>query len=327
MEKLNIYGTLGPSCYKKETIQKMFLLGMTGMRLNLSHVDLDDCEAWISNFFEAAKCVNDNPDLLIDMKGPELRLGKFTETIVLKDHDVVDIAILHLPKEIMAHLERGQVILIDDGKLSLKMINDQSVYVERGGLLKSGKSVMLVGKQIYLPTLTEADHKNLEQASKYGVTGIMQPFVRSAQDLRNVREAMKRYRCNNCKLYAKIENQSGIDHLEELTEECDEIIIARGDLGNALSLPKLPSAQKYIERVCKEHNKPYMVVTEMLNSMISNPVCTRAEVSDIYHAIYHGASSIMLTGETAAGKYPVEAMECFVLTAKEALKDREKDGS
>lgn len=322
MEKLNIYGTIGPSCFKKETIQKMFELGMTGMRLNLSHIDLVDSEVWINNFFDGAKGAGVKPELLIDMKGPELRIEKFREPILLKEHDVVELSLLHLPAVVLPYCIKGQAFLIDDGKLCLKMVNNHMAYVERGGLLKSGKSIALIDKEVHLPALTENDHKNLKVASKYGITGIMQPFVRSAQDLKCVRETMNRYGLQNCKLYAKIENQSGIDNLEELIKECDEIIIARGDLGNALSLPKLPSAQKYIENVCKEHNKAYMVVTEMLNSMIANPVCTRAEVSDIYHAVYHGASSIMLTGETAAGKYPVEAMECFVLTAKEALKDR-----
>lgn len=323
MRKIDIYGTIGPSSYKTETIKQLFELGMIGIRLNLSHVDLDECEMWLDNFHTAAKMAGVEPKLLIDMKGPELRVKKLEKDILLKTEDVVEISSLGLPSIVLPYLTKGQEVLLDDGKLSLQMISEDKALVLRGGLLKSSKSIALVNCEVKTPTLTESDIKNLSLASKYGVTGIMQPFVRNEEDLKTVRKVMNENGLHDCKLFAKIENQSGVDQLENLIDYCDEIIIARGDLGNAVGLSNLPSVQKHIEKICKKKNKPYMVVTEMLHSMHANPVPTRAEVSDIYHAVYHGANSIMLTGETAAGKYPVEAMRYFVETANTALKDKE----
>ena len=152
----------------------------------------------------------------------------------------------------------------------------------------------------------------------------MQNFVRNAQDLITVKEALKSIGNPDLQVYAKIENMEGVAHLKELFPYCDQIVIARGDLGNAMPLWELPAVQKRIQDICRVHSMPYMVVTQMLDSMMEHPVPTRAEVSDIFHAVYHGASSIMLTGETAAGKYPREAMKYFSETAKSALVCREE---
>lgn len=323
MKGINIYGTLGPSCYKKETIKKMFELGMTGMRLNLSHVDLKDCNEWISNFHEAARSCDINPELLIDMKGPELRIKRNLNPVLLTENDLVDISDLGFPEIVKPYLNNGQEILLDDGKILLKMMNTTKALVVHPGLLKPSKSIALPNCNIDTPTLTETDLENLKVASEFGITGVMQPFVRNADDLKYVRQKLDENNLSECKLYAKIENKSGVSQLEELIPFCDEIIIARGDLGNAVGLDKLPSVQRSIEKTCKQNHIPYMVVTEMLHSMISNPTPTRAEVSDIYHAVLQGASSIMLTAETAAGKYPIDAMRYFINTAGSALQDRE----
>ena len=152
----------------------------------------------------------------------------------------------------------------------------------------------------------------------------MQPFVRNAQDLITVRETLQSIGNPDLQVYAKIENMEGVARLEELFPYCDQIVIARGDLGNAMPLWELPAVQKRIQDICRAHSMPYMVVTQMLDSMMEHPVPTRAEVSDIFYAVYHGASSIMLTGETAAGRYPQEAMKYFSETAKSALVCREE---
>lgn len=182
----------------------------------------------------------------------------------------------------------------------------------------------LVNGHIALPTLTESDIRNLKVAKQYGVTGIMQPFVRHAQDLITVKETLSSIGCPQLQVYAKIENMEGVTHLKELLPYCDQIVIARGDLGNAMPLWELPAVQKSIQDICKEHFMPYMVVTQMLDSMMEHPIPTRAEVSDVFHAVYHGASSIMLTGETAAGKYPLQAMKYFCKTVKSALSCKEE---
>ena len=323
MTQLEIYGTLGPSCKDEETIYQLFQCGMTGMRLNLSHVNLDDVKSWLEAFSNASKRYGIQPDLLIDMQGPELRLGK-VDNLLLEKNQVIDLSTLPIPKIVMDAIENEQEVFFDDGKIGVRVIDKPKAIVFQEGVLKSNKSIALPNIQIDMPTLTEKDLFNISIASSYGVTGLMQPFVRNKNDLIVVKEALKNANASHIKLYAKIENKEGFDQLDELIEYSDHIIIARGDLGNSVGLIQLPSYQKKIEQTCKEKNKPYMVVTEMLYTMQKNPVPTRAEVSDIYHAIYHGASSIMLTGETAAGQYPVEAMRYFVECAKVALKDREE---
>lgn len=327
MKTLDIYGTLGPSLCTEEMLHEMFTMGMSGVRLNLSHVDLVDCEEWLGAFHRAADKAGVQPKLLIDMKGPELRIGKLEEAMMLQEgQDIVLGTIIPLPVQVFGYVKAGQQLLLDDGRilLEVKSVNDDHMQcsVLHGGVLKSGKSLALVDGQIPMPTLTESDIRNLKAAKKAGVTGIMQPFVRNAQDLIKVKEILREIGAEDLEVFAKIENMDGVNHLEELLPYCDQIVIARGDLGNAMPLWDLPAIQKKIQDTCKAHKVPYMVVTQMLDSMIEHPVPTRAEVSDIFHAVYHGASSIMLTGETAAGKYPLEAMKYFVQTARSALNTR-----
>lgn len=324
MNKLEIYGTLGPSCCKQETIIEMFKIGMTGMRLNLSHCNLEDRKDWIAAFHHEKKLCGIQGDLLIDMKGPELRIGSISERKIGKGEFVTfDECIL--PKEIFKAIEVEDVLLIDDGKIECSVIScDKNVVcnVIRGGILKSNKSIAVKNKNIHGDVLTFSDIENLKQAKLYGVTGIMQPFVRNKEDLMKVREVLNQYDLGDMKIYAKIENMDGVNNLESIISYCDHIVIARGDLGNATGLVHLPSIQKRIEKVCNAKHHPYMVVTELLASMIENEIPTRAEVSDIYHAVYHGASSVMLTNETAIGKHSVVAMKVLVEVAKEAKKEK-----
>ncbi len=320
---MEIYGTFGPTCYKQETIEEMFRLGMTGMRLNLSHSNLEDHPDWIENFKRAKEVVGVSADLLIDMKGPELRIGKLIEPIVLLKDQMILVSNLAFPTHILDALLPNQTILLDDGRIELEMKENGYALVTRGGTLLSNKSIALPGCTIEQSVLTDSDIENLKLASKYGVTGIMQPFVRSEEDLIFIQEKMDELDIS-LKVYAKIENMDGLEHLTSFFPYCSQIIIARGDLANAVGLVNIARVQHQIEQQCKLHNMPYMVVTQMLHSMIENPVPTRAEVNDIYSSVYQGASSIMLTQETANGKYPIEAMRTFVEIAETALKDRKK---
>ena len=323
MTKLEIYGTFGPSCNNKETIKQMLEIGMTGLRLNLSHCNLSDKEDWINNLLKASQELGIQPDFLIDLKGPELRLPKTDEIEYLPNDSFICFSTLHWPKEIMENACVNDTLLIDDGKLSLNIEKIHGLFIDCrvivGGYLYGGKSITIKGKNITSKLLQDDDIKNIRDAKKYNVTGIMQPFVRSANDLITLKQILKENNASDIKIYAKIENIEGVKHLEELLPHCDHIVIARGDLANSVGLTKLPVIQKQIEDCCKKHHKPYMVVTEMLASMQEKQVPTRAEVSDIFHAVYIGASSIMLTGETANGKYPIDAMKYFVETAKEAI--------
>ena len=374
---VKIYGTLGPACQDEKILVEMFSLGMTGMRLNLSHVTLAESGELIGKMKRAAESCGVKPQLLIDLQGPELRTGAVAEPLLLKNEEIVEIcaaadqkvvefleknreeltetadkkknsesslvqnrpsaqrmpARIELPDITIPYLIPGQEILLDDGKIHLKVVENPEnrkmgsgekrryfAKVLWGGLLKSRKSAAFPGAKINSPTLTKADLENIRLAKEMGVTGVMQPFVRGREDLECVKNALKEAGAEDVKLFAKIENLDGVRKLEELIPEANEIVIARGDLGNAVHLWDLPSVQREISQKCLVTGKPFMVVTQMLASMERNPVPTRAEVNDIFHAVLDGASSVMVTGETAAGDYPVEVIRYLVNTVRSAEK-------
>ncbi len=316
-----IYGTLGPACADAAILEQMLHLGMTGVRLNLSHVTLLEAEGELEALTLAAQRVGVRPKLLIDMQGPELRVGALCEPLRLTEGELVPLAALSLPEIVTRELTEGMELLLDDGKLLVRLEGEPNALCGRvlhGGLLRGRKSVAVPGLNVSLPALTEADRRNLRAAASYGVTGLMQPFVRSREDLEAVRAAMAEAGCPNLRLFAKIENRTGLEKLPELIGTADEIVIARGDLGNAVPLWALPRVQKEIAAACRKAGRPFMVVTQMLASMEHSPVPTRAEVSDIFNAVLDGATSVMVTGETAAGEYPVEVLRYLSSTVREA---------
>jgi len=332
MIKTDIYGTLGPACADKETLSRMFAAGMSGIRLNLSHVTLRKASGQVKALHEAADSCGVKAKLLIDMQGPELRLGSFEtepeliggESLLLGNGGIA------MPEIVLPHLLPGQEVLLDDGRLLLKVTemaeNCAKAQVIRGGKLKSRKSIALPGAAIHPPTMTAEDMQNIADAVEFGVTAVMQPFVRDAEDLKAVRAALDENGGKHIALMAKIENMDGVEHLDELLPYADEIVIARGDLGNAMPLWELPAVQKRISAKCRAAGKNFMVVTQMLYSMEKSPVPTRAELSDIFNAVLDGASSVMVTGETAAGLYPVEVIKYLAtLQRKRKASDYEKE--
>ncbi len=346
--KLELYGTLGPADYEKEILHAMFQAGMTGLRLNLSHTNLSDCKEWLSNLYTVSEELHIVPDLLIDLQGPELRIGILEHSLLLEAGDLICfvqedryaectlINKIPVSAAVLEHLLPEQQVRLDDGKICSNIIvtpeeykntyPDGSVAFARvtiGGMLSSRKSIILDECEISLPTLTLKDIENLKVAKDYRVTGVMLPFVRGKEDLLTLKKTLLELDLPHVRIFAKIENQAGVDQLSSLIPHCDQIVIARGDLGNAYPLSHLPVVQKEISEECLMAKKPFMVVTQMLDSMMHSPVPTRAEVSDIFRAIMDGATSVMLTGETAAGKYPVEAMQMLCDTAWEALRYRQ----
>ena len=271
--------------------------GMTGIRMNLSHGPLSAHKDWLDIIHAVGI-----PQLLIDLQGPELRIGTLPQPLVL---------------------EPGQNLLLDDGRLLVQVAEADGAALQctvvRGGTLQSRKSLAAPGLTVASPTLTEEDLQNLQLAGACGVTGVMLPFVRGAGDIRTLRRALEQAGAGQIRIFAKIESLAGVQALPEFLPLVDEVVIARGDLGNAMPLWELPRCQKQLSAVCRSAGVPFMVVTQMLDSMCNRAVPTRAEVSDIYNAVADGASSVMLTGETAAGQYPVEAMEYLVRTARTAL--------
>lgn len=329
---MQYYGTLGPACSNVKILMDLFRAGMTGVRLNMSHGNLDENGHWLDMLSAAAKqCGIERPQVLIDLRGPELRLGKLKEEIAVKEEEKVvcavdgGIGVLPVPEIFLQYAAVGDHFLADDGKIEFEVIQSLGdslvARTVRGGTIKSGKSLALIGKELPMPTLTESDYKNIALASQYGVTGVMQPFVRGKEDLITLRGALDAAGADHIEIFAKIENMQGVSALTELLPYCDHVVIARGDLGNAMPLWELPGVQKQIAAQCREAEKPFMVVTQMLDSMMERAVPTRAEVLDIYNAVMDGASSLMLTGETAAGRFPVEAMSFFVKTGYAAEKD------
>ena len=320
---VQIYGTLGPACSDTKTLAALFQAGMTGVRLNLSHAGLDRAAEQIEHLHAAARSRGVTPQLLIDMQGPELRVGALPAPLELAEGTSVRLGRdVPLPAAVLPRLTPGQPVLLDDGKLLLRvaeLLPDGALArVERGGVLQSRKSAALPGVDVHLPAMTDSDRENLYLAKDYGVTGVMQPFVRGREDLEAVREVLNAAGGEGIRLFAKVENLEGVEKLAELIPAADEIVVARGDLGNSGPLWKLPALQKRIAAACREAGRPFMVVTQMLASMEQNPVPTRAEVSDIFNAVLDGAASVMVTGETAVGKHPVEAMRYLAHTVREA---------
>lgn len=322
-KKTEIYGTLGPSCAALPILKEMISYGMTGLRLNLSHGRLAERESWIALVGQALRETGRPLQLLIDLQGPELRIGDCSMELKEGGQVLLGEGGIPLPKAVEPFVKQGRQILLDDGRLLLEVQEETGAgparcRVLRGGFLQPRKSIALPGVEISRPALTKADWENLRCAGEYGVTGVMQPFVRSAEDLLELREALRQTGGEQIRIFAKIENRQGVERLPQLLPYADEIVIARGDLGNDMPLWELPAVQYEIGRRCKEAGKPYMVVTQMLASMEHAAVPTRAEVSDIFYAVLQGASSVMVTGETAAGEYPAEAMKYLCRTVQEA---------
>ena len=323
---MKYYGTLGPACVSADILRKMMQAGMTGIRLNLSHKSLSESRDWIDTYFEAAGKEGIQPDFMIDLMGPELRIGVLPGEMVLADGRKVILGgrQIPVPNAVIPFLKEGQIVSLDDGKIELgveSIDNGKAVCrVLRGGRLTSRKSIVLPGCSIRQPVLTSMDHANLSCAREYGVTEVMLPFVRGKEDLQELQEELKKQGCEDIRIFAKIENMEGVRNLKEILPECDTVVIARGDLGNAVPLTELPCIQDQIAEECRSQDKKFMVVTQLLDSMIHHSYPTRAEVSDIFQAVMQGASALMLTGETAMGRYPVEAMEVITETGSQAEK-------
>lgn len=324
-QSVEIFGTLGPACADEDTLVRMMENGMTGIRLNLSHTTLRRSARQLETLFAAMARCGVKLRLLIDMQGPELRIGDLDAPRELRPGETVRLGDggIGVPEAVLPFLRPGQSVLLDDGKLLLTVAaadeGGAEARVERGGTLRSRKSLALPGADVRPPAMTEEDRENIAGAASLGVAGLMQPFVRGPEDLRAVRAQADAAGWKDMRLLAKIENRDGVRALPELLPLADEIVIARGDLGNAIPLWELPGAQKAISAACRAALVPFMVVNQMLASMEESLVPTRAEVSDIFNAVLDGAASVMVTGETAAGKHPAEVMDYLARTVRAAL--------
>ncbi|MBR6574266.1 MAG: pyruvate kinase [Clostridia bacterium] len=317
---MEIYGTFGPACTSLPVLTEMFRSGMCGLRLNLSHRSLEESRDWLELAQKAAGACGRTSQILMDLQGPELRVGREGLPLELPEGETLPLSTLRLPPVLLEQLRPGQELLLDDGKLQAIVGEGETCRVVRGGTLLPRKSVAAPGLDVRLPALTEEDHRNLRLAAQMGVTGVMQSFVRGREDLLALREALRQYGGEHIRIFAKVENRQGLETLPEWIDLADCIVIARGDLGNAVPLWQLPAIQKGIAALCIARGKPFLVVTQLLASMEERAVPTRAEVSDIFNAVLDGAWALMLTGETAAGRYPAEAMAYLCNTVVEAMR-------
>lgn len=320
---MRYYATLGPSCCDAAALSALLRRGVTGFRLNLSHTPLAARTDWIDALHEAERKTGLRAQLMIDLRGPEVRIGDMPAPLPLAEGAAVTLgADIPVDGDVLDALRPGMTVLLDDGAMALTVVDGGVCRVIRGGTLTGHKSLTLEGVDLRRPALCEADLADLSQAAALGVNAVMQPFVRSAGDLRVVRQTMAENGLADAELFAKVENQPGLDALPDWLALCDVVTIARGDLGSSLPLERLPAAQKHIAALCRSRGKPFLVVTQLLHSMIDHPSPTRAEVLDIYNAVLDGADFLMLTGETAQGRYPLESADWLIRVAQEAEKAR-----
>lgn len=286
----------------------------------------------MNNFWEAAHRAGVKPELLIDMQGPEIRIGDLPAPLQLSESEEIafvceevyplDFPAVPISEKILSAFEIGDHVLLDDGKMELIVTakGEKTIAsVLRGGLLQKRKSLKITDKLISGSVMTDQDKENIHLAKNYGVTALMQPFVTNGKQLSEVKKELLKNQIEHIRIFAKIENREGVKNIRDIIPGADMVVIARGDLGNDMPLWKLPVAQDTISEVCRKEGKPFLVVTQLLASMVENAYPTRAEVSDIFHAVMDGAAAVMVTNETAIGNYPVEVIRYLNKTVQEAF--------
>ena len=319
---MNYYATLGESCKDAATIAALLRDGISCFRLNLSHGSLREKADWIDALHRAERETGLSAGLLIDLRGPEVRTGREVFATMLSLHETIALSALALPETVAAGLLPGQELRVDDGGAVLTLENGGLCRVTRPGRIAPRKSVALPGPALHLPPLTAEDLADLADGTSYGVTAVMQPFVRRRRELEQVRAALHARGLDRLTLFAKVEDRLGWEALPRWMDACDVVTVARGDLGSNLGLLRLPGAQKDMAARCRRAGKPFLVVTQLLHTMTEHPAPTRAEVLDVYNAVLDGASALMLTGETARGRYPLEAVRWLLDIARQAEEDQ-----
>src|SRR6202167_4856518 len=321
--RAKIICTIGPACNSEAAMRDLLRLGMDVARLNFSHGTHEDHAHNIHRLRRAAEREGRTVCILQDLQGPKIRTGPLEQhqPVLLKTGSVVTITPQDIPgtteristtfPDLARELSAGARILLSDGLIELRVRgvrgDDVLCDVLNGGMLGEHKGINLPGIALSIPALTEKDRKDLEFGLKHGVDAVALSFVRFAADVNMVRKIVQE-RGADTPLIAKLEKPQAIDNLEEILEAVDGIMVARGDLGVEMAPEKIPVIQKHVIRRCSVWRKPVITATQMLESMIENPRPTRAEASDVANAIYDGTDAVMLSGETAAGKYPVETV-------------------
>src|SRR5580698_9373395 len=331
--RAKIVATLGPASNSESVIRDLVRAGVDVVRLNFSHGICDEKLALIQSIRRVSRAERKPLCILGDLQGPKIRTSKLKDhvPVLLKAGHRLTIAPRDVPgtaslvgttfKTLAENVEQGSRILLSDGLIELRVHDvdgaDVVCDIINGGMLGENKGINLPGIPVRVPSLTEKDNADLEFALKNGVDAIAVSFVRTAEDIRLVRNRVSAYGGETW-IIAKLEKPQAIEHLDAILQVSDAIMVARGDLGVELPPEKVPAIQKLIIRKAAEYSKPVITATQMLESMIENPRPTRAEASDVANAIYDGTDAVMLSAESAAGKYPVEAVSMMARIVSEA---------
>lgn len=328
---VKIIATLGPASDTPEMIRKLFDAGADVFRLNMSHLDHKGLKRVHGMVREVERTVERPIGILVDLQGPKLRIGEVKDGTVIKEGDRFRLDTSKKPGDatraflphpaIFDAVSAGQSLLLDDGKLRLTVKGKGRDHIETevtvGGKLMSRKGISLPDTMLPLAALTEKDRSDLDAALDLGVDWVALSFVQRPDDIAEVRKIAR----GRAAVLAKIEKPQALAHLDEIIEIADAIMVARGDLGVELPLEQVPGWQKRMTRAARRSGKPVVVATQMLESMIAAPTPTRAEVSDVATAVFEGADAIMLSAESAAGQYPVEAVSMMNRIAQSVESD------
>lgn len=336
MRKTKIICTIGPATESFDKLEELHRAGLNVVRLNMSHGDHASHLRAIKAIRTLNKKVSNPVPILLDTQGPEIRTGNLRNDLNLKAGDEISIVArgaenveeTSIPinyDDLINDVGVGDRITVDNGLINLEVLSKEDrvmrCRVIDGGILKSKRHVNLPGIRVNLPAITDKDREDLTFAIEQEVDFIALSFVREASDIRELREFLGA-KANKIKIIAKIEDQEGVRNIEEIIRESDGIMVARGDLGVEVLIQDLPNIQRHIVRRCNELGKRVIVATHLLESMIENPIPTRAEVTDVANAVYEGADAIMLSGETSVGKYPVKCVEYLDKIARTSEKNQ-----
>jgi pyruvate kinase len=332
VNKTKIVGTIGPASNSKSMITKLVKAGLNVARLNFSHGTYEGHQKVVNIIREVSEDLNTPIAILLDLQGPKIRTGKLkngapvnlepgnsfkiTSRNVQGTSEITSTTYKNLPSDV----KKGDRILIDDGLIELKVIRKNkdtvTATVVIGGVLKENKGINLPGVNVSAPSLTPKDKKDLAFGIKIGVDYFALSFVRTAKDIEIIKKEIRKKRYE-VPIIAKIEKPEAVDNLQEILKVADVIMVARGDLGVELNAEQVPVIQKYIIKESIKANRPVITATQMLETMVNNPIPTRAEASDVANAIYDGTSAIMLSAESASGKYPLKAVQMMSKIARE----------
>ena len=331
MRKTKIICTIGPKTESFDQLEKLALAGMNVVRLNMSHAKHEGAARIIRAIKTLNRKLPDPVAILLDTQGPEIRTGDITGELALTTGDEITISVrdggdveassirIHYD-DLVSALKIGDRITVDNGIINLQVLtkNDNGTLgckIIDGGILKSKRHVNLPGIRVNLPAITNKDRSDIAFGIEQEVDFIALSFVREAEDVRELKALLGK-KAGKIKIIGKIEDQSGVANLDDILQEVDGIMVARGDLGVEINLAELPNVQRKIVRRCAEEGKRVIVATHLLESMIENPIPTRAEVTDVANAIYEEVDAVMLSGETTIGRYPIRCVEQLVEIAR-----------